>query len=41
MVPEDNVPTNIYMSNYLSHGTVQYGAHSPDSQQESCMDASN
>ena len=25
MVPEDTVPTNVYTSSYLSHGTVQYG----------------
>ena len=27
-VPEDIVPTNIYMSSYLRHRTVQYEAHS-------------
>ena len=28
MVPEDTIPTNVYMSNYLSHRTVQYDVHS-------------
>ena len=29
-VIEDTVPTNVYMSNYLSHCTVQYGSHSSE-----------
>ena len=28
MVPEDTVPTNVYMSSYLRHRTVQYGDQS-------------
>ena len=35
MVPEDRVPTNIYMSSYLSHRTVQYEGHSVVGQQSS------
>ena len=41
MVPEDTVPTNVYMNSYLSHCTVQYGAQmntDPCSKQNSRMD---
>ena len=34
MVPEDTVPTNIYMSSYLSHHTVQYGAFTRQSAEQ-------
>ena len=44
MVPEDTIPTNIYMSSYLRHHTVQYSDHSHSdscSKQNSCMDIGN
>ena len=34
-VPEDTVPTNVYMSSYSSHHTVQYGVHSLAGQESS------
>ena len=41
MIPEDTLPTNIYISSYLSHCTVQYSTQSvslmAEAQQDSCM----
>ena len=39
MVPEDTIATNVYMSSYLRHRKLQYGAQS--SHQHSRMDIAN